>query len=340
MSLQNKGTVIALDEETVIGGGQSGTWVATDVVGFNDDSGLTPATSVLERNTFNNSFIMCQSLAGIDSTSGNLNLDLAVKPVVGTEAGKLNGHLIYKVGLGKYVEQGANVDTVTFKIKEEVDPVANPTGYDLYTLSKPDEPRGTLVVREFLGGSGDAVLDHKGVVVESLAFDFTAGNIVKVTNSVSGVGYGTATGQTVLPSTGCEGIPFVTKNAVLKLDGATLDASNVSLTVTNTIVDRSYITGTGISDKVVVAKAIELSYTVDLDATQMAFYSKMKQNTTGEIYISLVTTSGDKCAIYLPKVNFTNVTKSNDGGLLTLSIASSGFEGSSGDALLIGVKKA
>lgn len=341
MSLKNGGTVIAIDEELTIGAGQGATWLQTDVVAFNDDSGLTPATSTLERSTFNGSFLKCQSLAGEDSTSGNLNLDLAIAPKTGIEAGHLVGHLIFKSGLGKYIAQAADVDTVAFNVAIEADPVANPTGYDLYTLSDPTDITTTLVAREFLGGSGDAVLDHKGVVVSSLNFDFSVGNIVKVSNSVAGIGYATATGQTALASAGCgNAIPFVTKNAVLKLDGVTLDASNVKMTVTNTVVDRKFITGAGVSQKLITAKAIEIDYTVDLDATQMSFYNKMKNNTTGELFLGLTNSAGDKAYVYLPKVNFTNVTKANDGGIITLSVKSQGFENAAGDALLIATKKA
>ena len=339
--LKNLGTVIAIDEEVSIGAGQGGTWLASDVVSFNDDSGLTPTTSLLERNLFNGSFLQCQALAGEDSTSGNLNIDLAILPVVSTEAGKLNGHLIFKSGFGKYIEQAADVDEVAFTVGIEPDAILNPTNFDLYTLSDPTDAQTTLAVREFLGGDGNAVLDHKGVVVDSMSFDFSVGSIVKVSNSVSGIGYATATGQTVLPSAGCgNALPFVTKNAILKLDGTTLHASNVSMTITNTIVDRKYVTGTGTSEKVVTAKSIELSYTVDLDATQMAFYNKMQTNATGAMYLSLANSANDKAVVYLPKVNFSNVTKNNDGGILTISCTSMAYEDANGNAILVATQKA
>lgn len=341
MALKNGGTVIAIDEELTIGAGQAGSWSQGDVIAFNDDSGLTPTTSTLERSTFNGSFLKCQSLAGEDSTSGNLNIDLAIAPIVGTEAGNFVGHVLFKSGLGKYIEQGADVNLSTFLIGIEPDPVSNPTGYDLYTLADPTDITTTLAVREYLGGSGDAVLDHKGVVVNTLNFDFSVGTIVKVTNSVGGIGYSTATGQTPLASAGCgNAIPFVTKNAVLKLDGTTLDASNVKMTITNTTVDRKFITGSGVSQKIVTAKAVEVDYTVDLSPTQMGFYDKMKGNITGELFLGLTNSSGDKAYVYLPKVNFTNVTKANDAGIITVSVKSQAFENASGDALLIATKKA
>ena len=73
----------------------------------------------------------------------------------------------------------------------------------------------------------------------------------------------------------------------------------------------------------------------------MAFFDKMKNNNTGEIFIGLTTTSSDEAYIYLPKVNFTNVTKNDDGGVLTLSVTSGCFNSDTTDeAIYIASKKA
>jgi len=227
MAVLNSGTILAVAEETVIGGGKATAWANGDVIPFQDDSGLTPATESLERSTFNGSFINCQALSGNESTSGNLNLELGITPVTGTEAGKLLGHLIYKSGLGVYVEQAADVTSVANEISQEADPILNPTDYDLYRLSKPTEARTTLAVREYVGGTGN-VIDSKGVVVDSLSFDFSAGQIVKVSNSVSGIAYTPLSGQVPLVSPTCGGAPFVTKSAVFLVEGTSIDAQNVS----------------------------------------------------------------------------------------------------------------
>lgn len=336
MPLLNNGTIIAIDEETVIGQGQSGVWVDTDVVPFQDDSGLTPATDSLERNNFNGSFISCQALSGNESTSGSLNLEVGLTPVAGTEAGMFKGHLLYKATLGTYLEQAA--DVVGDTIVEEADPASNPTGYDLYRLSTPSEPRTTLAVREFLGGDGNAVIDHKGVVGDSVAFDFSAGQITTASFSVSGTAFTPASGQTVLAMPTCGEQPFVTKSAVFKVDGVSIDAQNVSMTVSNTVVDRQAISSTGISDKVVVAKSVSLDYTLDLE--DVTAYTKLKNNTTAEIFIELVNPAGDEVKFYLPVVSYTEVSKNNDGGVLTLNISSMGYNDAEGNALYIAAKKA
>ena len=139
--LLDKGTIIAVDEELTPGAGQEGIWSQDDVVLFQEGSGLTPATASIERNNLNGSFIKCQALAGEETTSGSLNVELSIDAVVGSEAGMLLGHKLYKSGLGKYVEQAATVGVNV--ISEEADPISNPTGYDLYRLSKPSEASTT-----------------------------------------------------------------------------------------------------------------------------------------------------------------------------------------------------
>lgn len=337
MAVLNSGTILAVAEETVVGGGKVAAWANADVVPFQDDSGLTPATESIERSNFNGSFINCQALSGNESTSGNLNVELGIMPISSTEAGRLGGHLVFKSGLGKYVEQAADVDGVAFTIVEEADPVTNATGYDLYRLSKPTESRTTLAVREFVGGTTN-VIDSKGVVVDSISFDLTAGQIVKVSNSVSGISYTPLTGITPLATPTCGGSPFVTKSAIFKVDGVTVDAQNVSLEISNENVDRQAITSTGISDKVTVGKSVTLNYT--LDFTDVSVYTKLKNNTTGSIYIELTNTAGDEIVIYLPVVSYNSVDKSNDGGIITTAISSMAYNDASGNALYIATKKA
>jgi len=337
MALLNSGTVILVDEEATIGAGQGATWLDTDAIPFQDDSGLTPATESLERQNFNGSFLACKSLTGNESTSGSLNVEMALLPVTGTEAGHFLAHLVYKSGLGIYAEQAADL-TVTNTISIEADPSANPTGYDLYRLSLPTESRTTLVVYEDLGGSGEAIVS-KGVVVDSIGMNFSAGQIAVTNFSVSGIGYDALTGQTPFTSTGCpQTDPFVTKSAVFKVDGVSIDASDVSLTVNNTNVDRQYISSTGIGDKVTTAKSVELSYTLDMVTTQA--YTLLKNNTEAELYISLVNTAGDEMHVYLPVVSYSEVSKNNDGGVLTLQISSMAYADTDGHALYIATMKA
>ena len=186
MAILNLGTVIAVAKETAIGVPVT-TFSDSDVVSFSDGSGMTPSSEVLSRTLLNGSYISCPSLSGTQSTSGNLDTEIGVQAVSGTEAGKLKAHLIWEACLGTYVEQGADC-SVANTIGIEADPVTNPTGYDLYKLSKPDEPSITLAVREYLGGT-NKVLESRGCVVTSLAINLAVGQIASASASVDGVDY-------------------------------------------------------------------------------------------------------------------------------------------------------
>lgn len=334
--LLNLGTVIAVGfEQSGIGSGKA-TWADTDVVAFNDDSGLTPAVESLTRNLMTSSFIACKSISGQETTSGNLNTEIAVQAVIGTEAGKLKGHALWEAGLGIYVEQGADC-SVPFKISEEADPVANPTGYDLYKLSKPDDIRKTLCVREYLGGTAN-VLESVGVVVDSIALSLSAGQIATASIAVSAIGFNTPTGQTVLANLGCGSNPFVTKNAIFRFGGISIPAQDVSITINSSNVDRMGITGSGITDKVTVAKSIEISYSLDME--DLSHYQTLKNNTDAELFIELAN-GAEQMKIYLPRVSYTSVDKSSDGGVITVSISAMAIEdGTSKEALFIATKKA
>lgn len=335
MAVLNTGTIIAVAEEVNIGEGKATAWANTDVVsGLAEDSGLTPTVESLERKNFNGSFLDCKSLSGNESTSGSLNLEAALLTKTGTEAGKLNGHLIYKSGLGKYVEKAAKVTGNTISV--EADPVTNPTIYDLYRLSLPSEARTTLAVKEYIGGTGET-LTHKGVVVDSIEFDFSAGQIVKVATSVSGVAFTPASGETVLSKPSCGGTPFITKSIGFMVDGTTVKASNLKLNISNGVVDRNYVTSTGIGDKVVVKKSVSLNY--DLDFTDISFYTKLKNNTEAAIFIDLINGLGDVIKIYLPVVSYKTAGKTNDGGIISVSLESMASGDAEGHALYIATKK-
>lgn len=337
MALLQKGTVFAVDTETTIGAGQTGVWSNSDVIGFNEDSSMTPATESIERNILNGSFLACPSLAGNETVSGSLNVEFGIQTVAGTEAGKLKAHNLFLAGLGVYAEQAADVDTVAKSISIEVDPVTNPTGYDLYKLSKPSDARTTLCVREIIGGNGDTVLDYKGVVVDSIALNLTSGQIITAAFSVSGIGYNTATGQTVLASLGCGANPFVVKSAKLSVDGTEIAAMDVSLTINNTNTDRMAISSTGISDKVTTAKSIEVSYTLDM--VNVAAYTKLKNNEVGTMFIEL-TNGVEKAFIYMPKIKINSVDKSSDSGVITLAMSSAAYPDTAGEPIYIATSKA
>lgn len=337
MALLNNGTVIAVVEEAKIGAGNANPWTASDVIPFKNDSSLTPATEFISRSNFNGSFFECKSVTGAESVSGSLNLEMAIQPIQGTEAGRFVGHLLYKSALGVYVEDGADVDIATGVIVEEADPATNPTGYDLYRVSTPTEGRITLAAREYIGGS-EHVMDSKGLVVSSTSFDFTAGQPVAVSMSVDGIAYVPSSGNTPLEAPNCTADIFVTKSVTFRVDGTPISAQNVNLTLNNSVTDRSGIDSTGISDKVTVSKEIELSYSLDM--VDVLAYTKLKNNTEGTVSIALTNVAGDEVYIYLPVVSYTAVDKSDDSGVITMNITSKAYGDADKIAMYIATQKA
>ena len=334
MAILNLGTVIAVAKETAIGVPVTN-WVDNHVISLNDGSGMTPSSEVLSRTLLNGSFISCPSLSGTQSASGNLDTEIGVQTVSGTEAGKLKAHLIWEACLGTYIEQGADC-TVANTIGIEADPIANPTGYDLYKLSKPDEPSITLAVREYLGGT-NKVLESRGCVVTSLAINLAVGQIASASASVDGVDYAMPTGQSPLNNLGCGANPFVVKLAKFFYKGVSVNAQDVTITINNEVTDRSYIQGNGISAKVVVAKSVEVSYNIDL--VDLSAYDDLRNNTKGALYVELVNGS-EEMKIYIPEMSYTAVDKSEDGGILTLGITGQATESASlPEAILIATKK-
>ena len=335
MAILNLGTVIAVAKETAIGVPVTN-WTDDMVVSFNDGSGITPSSEVLSRTLLNGSYISCPSLSGTQSASGNLDTEIGVQTITGTEAGKLKAHLIWEACLGTYVKQGADC-SVPNKVGIESDPIANPTGYDLYKLSKPDEPSITLAVREYLGGT-NKVLETRGVVVTSLAINLASGQIATASASVDGIDYAMpSVGTSILNNLGCGANPFVVKLAKFIYKGVSVDAQDVTVTINNEVTDRSYIQGNGISAKVVVAKSVEVSYNIDL--VDLSAYDDLKNNTKGALYIELVNGS-EEMKIYIPEMSYTAVDKSVDGGILTLGITGQATESALlPEAILIATKK-
>lgn len=336
LSLSN---VMAIAEETVIGAGKATAWADTDVVGLNADSSMSPATESIDRNILNGSFLACKSLTGSNSTSGTLNSEIGIQTVSGSEKGKLKAHLLWKNALGVYVEAGADATTIADEISREADPITNPQDYDLYVLSKPSDPRTSLVVREYLGGGTGTTnncLEHKGVFVESATITLTAGQIAQVGFSVSGIDYDNPASQTVLSNLGCGSIPFVVKQITMKKDKTILHAQDVTITITNTLNDRTAVTSNGISDKVLTNKAVEISYSIDLE--DLTAYTALKNNTEAELFVELINGT-ESMKIYIPVMSYTAVDKSDDAGVLSLSISARAYPDASDEAIYIATKK-
>ena len=335
LSLSN---VMAIAEETVIGQGKATAWSDSDVVSLNADSSISGSVESLSRELLNGSFFACKSMTGQVSSTASLNSEIGIQAIKGTEKGRFKAHILWKNALGKYIEAGADT-SIADEISAEADPIANPQNYDLYLLSKPEDSRTSIVIREYLGGgvgTTDNCIEYPGCFLESAALTLSAGQIAQVAFSVAGIDYNTKTGVPVLKSQGCTSVPFVVKKIVMKKDKVVLNAQDVSITITNTLNDRMAVTSNGISDKVITNKSIEISYNIDLE--NLDAYTDLKNNTEAELYIELVNGT-EEAKIYIPVMSYTAVDKSDDAGVLSLSITAMAYPDANGEAMYIATKK-
>lgn len=312
-------------------------WVDADGALIQDTSSMNMAIETLERNNLVGSLISCPNIVGRESNSGTIDAELGILPIVGTEAGRLNPHYVLKNSLGAYVEKGANVTAGT-----SVTEVATSTGtHDLYRLQKLGEDVPALAVREYKGGDVNNVLDYGGVVFESTAFNLTAGEILTTSSSASGTQtFINTTAQPTPPSLSCGDTNnvFVTKNIFFSLDGNIVKAQDVTVNVNNTIADRTKINTSGIDQKIVTSKSVEVTFTRDLEDLQQLI--KFKQNASATLFIEMINGNGDQVIIYLPKINRTAVEGTDSDGIVAQNITFQGFNDSNGNALYIASKKA
>lgn len=335
LSLSN---VMAIAEETVIGKGKATAWTDDDVVSLNADSSVSGSVESLSRELLNGSFFACKSMTGQVSSTASLNSEIGIQAIKGTEKGRFKAHILWKNALGKYIEAAADT-SIADEISIESDPIANPQNYDLYLVSKPEDSRTSIVIREYLGGgtgTTDNCIEYPGCFLESAALTLGAGQLAQVAFSVAGIDYTTKTGVPVLKSKGCTSVPFVVKKIVMKKDKTVLNAQDVNITITNTLNDRMAVTSNGISDKVITNKSIEISYSIDLE--DLTAYTDLKNNTEAELYIELVNGT-EEAKIYIPVMSYTAVDKSDDAGVLSLAITASAYPDANGEAMYIATKK-
>lgn len=310
-------------------------WASTDAVLFQTTSFGSLSIEALTRENLNYSFRNCPTIAGTESNSFTGDIELGIKPVSGAEAGNLRGHYLYKNSLGAYVEKGANVDKGAGTVTE----VATTTGaYDLYTGAKPDEIISTLAVRQYEGGSPDEVMDFGGLVTATSTFNVSAGQIINVSHSLEGTEtFINTTTQPTPPTISCGEQPMVAKRLGFRVDGNTYEVSDLTLTVTNTLNDRQFINSSGIGEKITTAKQTTVSFTRDLDT--FADILRYKQNQSATVFVELVNGNGDEIIIYLPNVLTSELSRSDDAGVITQGITFEAFDDVNGRDVYIATKK-
>jgi len=337
---RTQSAVYAAILETTFNGG--GTFTDDDVIEVTSDSNLKPEIDAIERKATCNSFIAQPKVAGKESGSGTIGVEL-----IGSDDGLL-GSVILRVALGIYEEPGTGTgcfigssDDGTTPANEihEADASEDGTAY-LYKLNKPCGSQESLAIKMMLGcdTSDSQSLIFTGVVPNSVQFDFPVADIATISFDIGGAGFQTASGETLLTANCSSANPFVGKNATFTVDDTTYEAKDLSFTIENTVSDREAITNSGISDKVITSKLVKGSLKITFENWDEL--DKFKNNADAKIYLEM-TNGADKFAIYIPKARYTSVAVEDDDGVLVNTIEFEAAEDATlKEALLIGYEKA
>lgn len=312
-------------------------WVDGDAVLVQDTSGMNMSIESLERSNLSNSLVACKSLSGLEQNSGTIDAELAVIPIQGTEAGRLNPHLVIKNAMGAYIEKGANVTAGTSVVE-----VATGTGtHDLYRLQKLGEDVPSLALRQYEGGDIDSVLDFGGIVFDSLTFNLTQGELLTTSSSANGTQtFINTQSQPTPPNLTCGDANnvFIVKNILFSLDGTITQARDVSIAVNNTVADRESINTSGIYQKLVTSKSVEISFSKDLENLQELI--KFKQNASATLFIEMINGNGDQAVMYFPDISRTAVERADSDGVVAQNLTFMANNDVNGNAIYLASKKA
>jgi len=311
-------------------------WVDGDAVLLQTTSSGTLSIEALTRENLNYSYRNCPTISGTESNSFTGDIELGVKPITGTEAGNLRGHYIYKNSFGAYLEKGATVDKTSGKITEVT---ASSGDYDLYAGAKPDEEVSTLAVRQYEGGSVSEVMDFGGLVTASSTINITAGQIINVSHSLEGTEtFINTENQPTPPIISCGEQPMVAKRVGFKVDNNTYEVSDLTITLTNTLNDRQFVTSSGIGEKITTNKQTTVSFTRDLDT--FADIIRYKSNQSATVYVELINGNGDEIVLYLPNVLTSELSRNDDSGVISQGITFEAFDDEFGRDIYLATKKA
>ncbi len=242
-----------------------------------------------------------------DNLIGDVLLEagLGVKSVAGTAGG----------GTGAFIGFSDDGTTVANEIfMATVSDTADSTAV-AYTLAGTDATTKSLTIKEFIGIDKSVVTT--GNVVESIKFNLPTADIATLDFSVGGCGFETSNSDTKLNPLCVDGIPYLGKSATYVFDGTSLDATDVSIDITNEVYNVEAVTADGYSAKIITGQEVKGSFKVLFE--DYALLTKFQNNVDGSLYIML-TSGTSKFAVYVPKLKLTSFSKSDDSGVISQSV--------------------
>ena len=341
MGYRTNSALYAVVKEATFNAG--GTYLDADVVEATSDTSLSPEIDAIERKAVSNSFLTSPKLPGKESGSGTFGVEL-IPEESGTD---VNGKVILEVALGTVEVPGldsgafigysdAGITPASMIYEADPDDVAvGETGTaTLYKLNKPCGTQDSLAIMQYLGcDAGDSqLLEYKGVVPNSVTFDFPVADIATVSFDVGAAGFESSDSVAILSSVYLSENPYVGKNATFEVGGVAYEAKDLSFSIENTVSDREAVTSAGITDKIIVAKVVKGSITVTFENYDEL--NTFKNAADATCYLEMVS-GAHKFAIYLPRIRYTSVGIEDDDGILVNKIEFEAYEDASGEAILI-----
>lgn len=336
MGYRTKSALYAIVKEASFNAG--GTFLDADVVEATSDTALSPEIDSIERKAVSNSFLMSPKLPGKESGSGTFGVEL-IPEESGTD---VNGKVLLEVALGiveipgtesgafiGYSDAGVTPAQMIYEAQAVEDGTAT-----LYKLNKPCGDQDSLAIMQYLGcDAGDSqLLEYKGIVPNSVTFDFPVADIATISFDVGAAGFETSAGSAILNSVYLTANPYVGKNATFEVGGVAYEAKDLSFTIENTVSDREALTSAGITDKIITAKVVKGTLSVTFENYDEL--NKFKNSTDATCYLEMAS-GAHKFAIWLPKIRYTSVGIEDDDGVLVNKIEFEAYQNADGEAIYV-----
>lgn len=358
MAYLTRGRSIAAKAEATYAAGAT----ITDADYFDFTSGdMSVDIEQIEREVLRNSLVKLAGIAGQETSSGNVTVELSEDNLISG----VNGDALFTNGVGVAIPAttattiSAGVDGTNFTVADatgfvvggmlkvaiaggdEFVSIVSITGSDIvcipalsvtptteaveqvrtYILPRPNDPVLSLMIREHLTPTvvaQDAIdYDYLGCMVDSVTLDFPVGGIATAAFAIAGAGSSTTT-PAADPTLSCETLtPVVGKNATVTVLGTPYTAQDLSVNISTTNTDILSISTDGITNKVGTEKMVGGSFKTEYTGTTN--FDALVQSTRGTMHLQMRdgnSTSPVIVGVFMPQVKFTNVTRTDDAGIL------------------------
>jgi len=324
MALKTRGIVVEVAKETTYNTAPSDSQYNVVVT---ESFSLNPKENFTDRKQMNCSIV---KIAGIDiesTTDGTATMEI----VPGSDSNgdpDFFGAVLYEAGFGYRHEPGHAGDSSDngkggFVGKDHAGNTAdevsladdNTKGTDVvYTLQpkNTEEKRISLAVRKFYDAS-NVCLDATGIVINKVDMNLPTADIATISFGMEGADYTTPTDKTKPACSTVDTLPFIGKSATFKYDDNTINAMDVSFSVSNKITNEKAITGNGVTDKFIVEK--DVTGTFKLLLKDMSMLQQVKDSTKHTLYLT-ITSGSNTMGVYFPQLRLTDFQITDNSNML------------------------